>query len=211
MSDESERPTDRSDWDQRYVDDEIPWDSGEPDVHLQRVIEEHDIGSGGALEIGCGTGTNAIWLARQGFDVTGVDISQTAIARAEAKAAEAGVDCHLVAADFLDDPVPGGPFEFAYDRGVFHVFDGADERSRFAARVADLLADDGMWHSLIGSTDGPPRETGPPRRSAREIVSAVEPHFEILELRATSFDQGRHSEARAWVLVARRREASGGA
>ena len=111
-------------------------------------------------------------------------------------------------ADFLADSVPDGPFDFAYDRGVFHVFDGADERSRFAARVAELLAPDGLWHSLIGSTDGPPRETGPPRRSAVDVVSAVEPHFEILELRSTPFDQGRHHEARAWVLVARRRETS---
>lgn len=211
MSEESERPMDRSDWDQRYVDDEIPWDSGVPDAHLPGVIEEHDIRPGGVLVVGCGTGTNAIWLAEQGFDVTGVDISATAIDRAETKAAEAGVDCQFVVADFLADSIPNAPFEFVYDRGVFHVFDEADERSRFAARAADRLVADGMWHSLIGSTDGPPRETGPPRRSARDIVSAVEPHFEILELRATGFDQGRHSEKRAWVLVARCREASGGA
>jgi hypothetical protein len=62
-----------------------------------------------------------------------------------------------------------------------------------------------LWHSLIGSTDGPPRDSGPPRRSATEIVASVEPHFEILDLQSTSFDQGSHSHARAWVLVARRR------
>ncbi len=165
----------------------------------------HGIGPGKALEIGCGTGTNSIWLARQGFDVTGVDLSEVAIERAEAKAAEAGVDCRFVADDFLVDPVPGAPYGFVYDRGCLHVFDRAKDRARFAARVADLLGPEGVWHSLIGSTDGPPRDVGPPRRSATEITAAVEPHFEILELRSTSFDSDEHSHARAWVMVGRRR------
>lgn len=190
-------------WDQRYVDGDLPWDSGVPDPHLPPVLEHHGIEPGTALEVGCGTGTNSIWLARQGFDVTGVDLSRVAIQRAEAKAAEAGVACRFVAGDFLADPVPGGPYAFVYDRGVLHVFDEAEDRTRFAARVAEELEPGGFWFSLIGSTDGPPRDPGPPRRSATEITAAVEPCFEILELRSTSFDQGDHRQARAWVLVAR--------
>ena len=167
MSDESEESTDHPDWEQRYVDDDLPWDTGEPDVHLPEVIEEYEIGSGKALVVGCGTGTNAVWLAEQGFDVTGVDLSETAIGRAEARAGEAGVDCRLVATDFLADSVPDGPFDFAYDRGVFHVFDQADDRARFAARVAERLAGDGMWHSRIGSTDGPARHGATPTQCPR--------------------------------------------
>lgn len=208
MSNECKQRTEHRDWDQQYVEDQLPWDTGEPDPHLAEVIEEHEIAPGRALEVGCGTGTNAIWLAEQGFVVTGVDISETAIARAEAKAAEAGVECQLDTADFLADPVPGAPFDFVYDRGVFHLFDRAEERTQFAANVAESLASDGTWHSLIGSTDGPPRDSGPPRRSAVEVVSAAEPHFEIVELKSTAFDQGRHSQARAWVLVARPREST---
>ncbi len=196
---------DRARWDQRYIEGELPWDSGIPDEHLCRVVEQYGIKRGNALEIGCGTGTNTIWLARHGFEMTGMDISPNAIRLAETKVAAAGVTCRLWVGDFLADPVPGGPFGFVYDRGVLHVFDSAEERARFASRVADLLVPEGMWHSLIGSTDGPPRDTGPPRRSAREIAAAVEPRFEILELRSTTFDNDRHSHARAWVLVARRR------
>ena len=205
MSNERRRPTDRASWDQRYVDNQVPWDSGTPDPHLRAVVGDHGITSGGALEIGCGTGTNAVWLAEGGFEVTGVDLSQTAIARAEAKAAAVGVNCQLLVADFLVDGVPGAPFDFVYDRGCFHVFDSAEERALFASRVGDLLAPGGVWHSLIGSTDGPTRDAGPPRRSAIEIAAALEPHFEILELRSTVFDQETHRYARAWVLVARRR------
>jgi SAM-dependent methyltransferase len=205
MNQKREHLKERARWEQRYVDDELPWDSGKPDLYLRRVIEEHSVKPGKALEIGCGTGTNLIWLAEHGFTMTGLDLSQTAIAKAEAKVAVVGVNCRLFNGDFLVDQVPGAPFEFVYDRGCWHSFDGAEERSCFASRVGNLLAPEGMWHSLIGSTDGPPRDTGPPRRSAAEIALAVEPHFEILELRSTLFDQENHNQARAWVLVARRR------
>jgi SAM-dependent methyltransferase len=205
MTEERKRPTDRASWEQRYIDGELPWDSGKPDLNLSRVLEDHGIRpSGKALEIGCGTGTNSIYLAERGFEVTAMDLSSTAIAKAEAKAA-AGCKCRFLVGDFLVNDLQGAPFKLAYDRGCLHVFDDAKERERFASRIADLLDPEGMWHSLIGSTDGPPRNAGPPRRSAMEIISAVEPHFEILELRSTNFDQGPHSQARAWALVARRR------
>ena len=205
MSHTGKRARSQADWNQRYIEDDLPWDSGEPDAHLLEVIEAHGVGPGRALEIGCGTGTNAIWLAARGFETTGLDLSPTAIAMAEKKATAAAASCQLVVADFLVDDVAHAPFDFVYDRGCMHVFDGDDERARFAGRVAALLAPDGLWHSLIGSTDGPPRDAGPPRRSAADIIAAVEPHFEILELSATSFDRDQHAAARAWVLVARRR------
>ena len=201
-----DRPRDRASWDKCYNDGDMPWDSGRADLHLAEVVDTHGIKPGRALEVGCGTGTNLIWLANQGFDVTGLDLAPTAIAQAEAKMAAAGVRGRLVAADFLRDEIPLGPFEFVYDRGCFHVFDSAAERARFASSIQRLLGADGLWHSLLGSTDGPPREAGPPRRSAAEIAEAVEPVCEILELRATLFDTDRHSQARAWVLVAKRRE-----
>lgn len=205
MNDTNKRPVDRASWDQRYVEGELPWDTGKPDIHLPGVVEGRELEPGKALEIGCGTGTNTIWLARQGFEVTGLDLSDTAIAMARSKAADASVDARFVAADFLADEIPGGPFDFVYDRGCFHTFREPDARTRFATRVGELLGPEGLWHSLIGSTDGPPRDYGPPRHSAHEIIAAVEPHFEILELRSTHFDREHHAEARAWVLVARRR------
>ena len=73
-------------WEQRYLDGEIPWDSDQPDMHLRRVLEAFEIGPCKVLDIGCGTGTNAIWLDKQGFDVVGVDLSPTAIKQARAKA-----------------------------------------------------------------------------------------------------------------------------
>jgi len=204
MSSEEHPAKDPLRWEQRYLEKDVPWDSGRPDPHLLAVVEAYGLASGKALEIGCGTGTNAIWLEGAGLDVLGVDLSPTAIEQAQAKAAAAGAGCQFLTTDFLAEEVPGGPFDLVYDRGCFHVFD-EPERSRFVARVAQLLTPDGVWHSLMGSTDGPPREVGPPRRSLVDIAAAVEPTFELLEMKATTFDKDGLSYARAWVMVARKR------
>lgn len=200
------RPSrDRETWNQIYAEHELPWDTGVVDSHLAEVLERHGIAPGKALEIGCGTGTNTLWLAQHGFRMTGQDLAPNAIAKARARLSAAGVRCTLFAGDFLSDEVPGAPYRFVYDRGVFHVFQSDAKRSRFAARVAQVLRPGGIWHSLIGSTDGPPRQSGPPQVSATQITKAVEPHFEILELRSTLFDSHHRQGVRAWILVARRR------
>jgi len=191
-------------WNQRYIDGRLPWDTGRHDVHLEGVLDAY-APTGRALEVGCGTGTNSIYMAARGLSVTALDVADTAIAMARDKAHQAGVAVHFATTDFLTEPVSGAPFAFAYDRGCFHTQHTPEDRARFAGRLARLMDEGGVWHSLLGSTDGPLRQTGPPRRSALEVITAVEPHFELLELRSVSFDEDRFAEARAWVMVARRR------
>ncbi|MEB2314146.1 MAG: class I SAM-dependent methyltransferase [Sorangiineae bacterium] len=191
----------QQDWDERYRSGQTPWDTGVADAHLVGYLERSGLARGRALDVGCGTGTNAIYLAEHGFEVVGVDLSPLAIERARSKSAGlAGLALHSLS--FLDDEVPGGPFDLVYDRGVFHIFDEASERARFAERVAQLLADGGRWVSLIASTEGPPREEGPPRRSARDVMNAVEPSLEVESFTTTVFHEG----ALAWLCVSRRRK-----
>lgn len=196
------------DWDERYATDDLPWDTGRPDPHLVALIEGGTIAPGRALEVGCGTGTNALWLAARGFDVLGVDISPLAIAKANAKAkaradSEAG-RVRFAVLDFLTDAIESPPVDFVFDRGVLHVFDEAAARAQFARQVCRVLATGGHWFSLAGSTEGPERDQGPPRRSARDLVEAIEPALEIVELRAAMFDVD--SPAQAWQLLARARK-----
>ena len=106
--------------------------------------------------------------------------------------------------DFLKDPLEGA-FDFVFDRGCFHVFDAPDVRARFAALVAGVLMPGGLWLSLIGSTEGAARDTGPPRRSARDIASAVEPVLEIVELRSIHFDLDLEVPPAAWLCLSRMR------
>lgn len=192
-------------WDKRYIDGETPWDQGVVSEHLPAVLQEFGIEPCKVLEVGCGTGTDSIWLAQQGFDITAVDISGEAIQRAKQKATDADVTCRFLTASALEMDVDGGPFEFVFDRGCFHTNHSAWERAAFALRVAAHLVDDGRWLSLMGSTDGAPRESGPPRVSVLEIAAAVEPHFEIVELKATRFVPGSDDSAESWRCLMRKR------
>lgn len=190
------------DWNEHYASGFMPWDSDEPDPALVATVEVETILAGRTLEIGCGTGTNTLWLAAHGFDALGVDVSPLAIDRARAKMGDRASACRFEVLDFLKDP-PEGPFEFVFDRGCFHVFDAPDVRARFAALVAGVLTPGGLWLSLIGSTEGAPRDTGPPRRSARDIASAVEPALEIVQLRSIHFDPHLETPPAAWLCLSR--------
>src|SRR5579859_6777501 len=189
-------------WNESYASGQLPWDTGQPEPLLVEFVNSNAVTPGTTLEIGTGTGTNAIWMAERGFDVLGVDIAPLAIEKARAKMDGRGLRCRFVVSDSLAPPPPRGPFQFVFDRGCFHVFDEAHERQQFAAQVAAVLAPGGLWLSLIGSTEGPAREVGSPRRSATEVTLALEPALEIVELRGAEF---RAHGAQAWFCLSRRR------
>ncbi|MHC5055525.1 MAG: class I SAM-dependent methyltransferase [Planctomycetota bacterium] len=198
-------------WDERYRTGDLPWDTGTHAEQLERALGALGIEPCAALEVGCGTGTNAVWLAGRGFTVTAVDVSETAVERAREKAEDAGVEVTFLAADFVRGPgagadlMPGAPFGFAFDRGCLHSFEDLAERTAFAEAVARNLAPGGLWLSLIGSTDAPPRDVGPPRLSAVDVATTVERSFEILSLSATSFQPDVPDSPPAWECVMRKR------
>jgi len=188
-----------------YEEGSAPWDIGKPDFNLIQTVTTTPIAPCKALEIGCGTGDNAIWLSQHGFQVVGMDASEIAIEKAREKAAQTNVTCAFVVLDVLKSHVEGAPFGFAFDRGCFHTMRSSKDRHRFAEQVHGLLADGGLWLSLIGSADEQLTE-GPPKRTARDIVSAVEPYFEILSLVSSHFEALLPAPPRAWVCLMRRRD-----
>ena len=194
------------DWNDHYAQGFMPWDSDDPDANLVEFVRSHRLAPCPVLDIGCGTGTHSLWLAEQGFDVLGVDLSELAVQRAQEKAAGQSGRCRFEVLDILAHAPPSSPFELVFDRGCFHVFDEHDERARFAARVAEALTAQGQWLSLIGSTEGPVRDHGPPRRSVRDVANAIEPILEIVLLKTIEFDAELPTRAAAWLCLARRRE-----
>jgi SAM-dependent methyltransferase len=86
----------REDWDARYTEKDFVW-TVEPNRFL--VAEVSDLPPGRALDLACGEGRNAVWLAARGWRVTGVDFSCVAIEKAEALAAHRGVAVHWQVAD----------------------------------------------------------------------------------------------------------------
>ncbi|MCB9555806.1 MAG: class I SAM-dependent methyltransferase [Deltaproteobacteria bacterium] len=196
------------DWDGAYQKAETPWDTAMPSPHLVAFCESQRL-AGRALEIGCGYGHNAIWLARQGISVVATDVSQTALERADQLARQAGLGSPPVfrAHDVLSGPLPDEePFDFVFDRGVFHIHRSAEERQRFAQVVHDSLKPDGLWLTIAGNADEPsPAGMGPPTLSASELIQAIEPHFRLLQLSTIRMLIAGGHTPRAWRLVAARR------
>jgi len=194
---------DKKHWDQRYRENDLPWDTGSPDTYLVDLVSRWPLCSGRVLEIGCGTGTNSLWLAEQGFEVLGLDISSDAIAIARRRAGEAGVDCGFEVGDFQSCPLDGNGFMFIFDRGCFHSM-AEEGRSAFVRRTASCLQPGGLWFSLMGNRDDrAPQGKGPPRLSAGEITLAVEPEFEILRLQSCLIESRRQPRPRFWQCLMR--------
>jgi SAM-dependent methyltransferase len=179
------------DWEERYVRNETPWDTGKPSSELERVLLEAKVRPCrpcSALEIGCGTGANAIWLAQQGFDVTALDVSPLAIDRARENAREAGATVQFLVADVLHPPAElSGPFDFFFDRGCYH----AVRRDNVAGYIETLrrLTHTGTTGLILAGNAREPHEPGPPVVTEDQIRTELGSLFEIVQLREFRFDQ----------------------
>jgi SAM-dependent methyltransferase len=196
VNDPAENP-----WQKRYLDHDTPWDRDVVNPHVQEFVQLLPLRSS-ILDAGCGTGTTALWLAGRGFRVTGIDIAPMAIEMASVKALKAGLPCRFITGDFLAAAFDKEAFDAAFDSGCFHVFDSATRRSEFTRKLFGALKPGAFWLSFVASADTPPRISGPPPRSATEIVEAVEPFFEILSLRA---DPDGTFPYRFWIVLMRKR------
>ncbi|MDP8206420.1 MAG: class I SAM-dependent methyltransferase [Candidatus Electryonea clarkiae] len=131
--------------------DSIPWNLPDPPAMLVEAIESGKIKPCKAVDMGCGAGNYAVWLAKHGFDVTGIDISERAIAYARDMAIRNGVSCSFEAADLLRDMKKFHEhFDFAYDWEVLHhIF--PEDRESYLSNVHNLLRQDGMYFSICFS------------------------------------------------------------
>lgn len=175
-----------NDWNERYRDGDLPWDTGRPSSELQRIINEHKIAPCRTLDIGCGTGTNSVWLAEQGFDVTGIDFAPLAIERARQRAHESKVQAQFLAADVLQFPDLGKPFNFFFDRGCYHAVRRSGTKE-YASAVAQRLAPGALGLVLTGNAREP-HDPGPPVVTEEEIRDELGSSFRILELNEFRFD-----------------------
>jgi SAM-dependent methyltransferase len=169
-------------WYQRRDHRRMPWYSTRPSPWLVRATRYgHFLPASSILDVGCGTGTNVLWLARRGFRAFGVDVSPTAIAIATRRAQRGKVtaDFRVASADRL--PFGRKSFDGALDTGCFHSIP-LRFRAPYAKELSRILRPDARF--LLTWI---PREVrtglGPPHRpSLEETAAAFEPWFVFAEV-----------------------------
>lgn len=174
------------DWDAIYSNDvtKMPWYEKNLDPDLQYQLSRMGLKAGNFLDIGTGSGTQAVHLARLGFASTGSDISKNAIAKARRLAGGA----NFVVDDILDSSFFDNTFDYALDRGCFHVID-PHQRGNYLAQLRRILKTGGLGFLKVLSSEerGLPGWQAPYRFSRREIADIFEKYFVIQEIRPTVF------------------------
>ena len=143
---------DASDWNARYDTSELIW-KGEPNQFLP--LEVADLAPGTALDLACGEGRNAVWLAKQGWIATGVDFSDVGVEKGRALAAENGVEATWVVADVTTWEPPANGYDLV---AVFYLQLAAEERRASMITAVRALGVGGplvlVGHDLLNLTEG---------------------------------------------------------
>jgi SAM-dependent methyltransferase len=167
-----------------------PWDTGISPPELLEFLRTH--APGRAIDLGCGTGTNIVTLARAGWRTEGIDFSSRAIRTARRKLDRAGVPARVSVSDVTRMPEVRGPFQLALDIGCFH---SVGSRDAYVSNLARILAPAGHWLMygfLRDAASSGSRGVGP------EDLEMIRSHgFQLLSRRDGS-DRGNRPSA--WFL-----------
>jgi 2-polyprenyl-3-methyl-5-hydroxy-6-metoxy-1,4-benzoquinol methylase len=158
-----------------------PWDIGRAQPAVERLAQAGEI-VGPVLDVGCGTGENALYLAARGYEVVGIDAVEPAVHAARRKAARRRVVARFAVHDALDLAGLGCRFATVIDSGLFHSL-SLDERPRFLSSLAAALRPGGRYFMLAFSE----LETrdGGPRRVTRQEIHAV---FDVAPFHVVSIE-----------------------
>ncbi|MCL5256439.1 MAG: class I SAM-dependent methyltransferase [Chloroflexi bacterium] len=172
-----------------------PWDIG----HAQREIiglEEAGEITGAVLDVGCGTGENALFLAGRGHEVWGIDSAPTAIEKARAKAAQRGLKVSFQVGNVLELEDLNKTFDTVIDSGLFHTLSDR-ERTQFAESLASVMHEGGKYFMLCFS-DLQPGTQGPRRVTQAEIRQTFQKGWRVNWIRAATMESN-FDGIRAWL------------
>ena len=190
----------RRDFEASYASGDAPWDLGAPQPEIVALEADGEI-VGDVVDLGCGTGENALFLASRGRRVGGVDAAPTAIELARRKAAERRLPVQFLVADAFQLAKLRRRFETGVDSGLFHVFDRPDRRA-YAQSLCEVLSPGSTLHVLCFS-DAEPPGPGPHRISEGDVGDAFRGIFTLQRIRPARFVDRVHGPegARAWLAT----------
>jgi SAM-dependent methyltransferase len=174
---------------QSAYQEKAPWDISAPQPAIVS-LEEAGLIRGSVLDVGCGTGENALYLASRGHKVWGLDFVPVAIERATGKAQERRLSVLFQVGDALKLDQLGRTFDTVIDCGLFHTLTD-DDRPLYEAGLATIVRPGGSVHILCFSDQEPPGQ-GPRRVTQQEIRDAFRDGWEVIEIREARFQTTDH-------------------
>lgn len=175
-----------------------PWDIGRPQPAIVRLAQSGEI-VGTVLDVGCGTGENALYLSGLGHEVTAIDTAQEAIEKARRKSLARRIRVNFRLTDALALPCLGMTFDSVIDSGLFHLWSD-EERVEFVNNLGAVLVPGGRYFMLCFSE----RETrdGPRRLTKAEIRDTFRDGWTINDIQETQFETLIHEGgASAWLAT----------
>lgn len=182
-------PSDYEGWDRVYRSyplEALPWELGKPRQVLVELVEKGILRRGKALDICCGAGTNTVYLAEKGFDVTGIDISSKAVEYAREKAEKAGAKIRLLVQSFLHLPFEDEEFDLVLDIGCFHHV-RVEDRATFIEGVHRVLKMGGTYFLVCFSYRNGPAWN---HFTEEQIAQVFSGYFRIWDMKHVSSVEG---------------------
>jgi SAM-dependent methyltransferase len=195
-------------WQQRYREtrpEQMPWHREEPAETLVEAVRRGLLPRGITLDVGCGTGTDLIFLARQGYRVIGVDIAIEPLQFARQRLRQAGLQVPLIQADTRALPFRDSSIDLICDSGCFHSF-APEIRPAYAHSVARVLKPGGVLFMREFHHDQPePPSGGPYRLRLDEFVDVFSPFFRFQSIGEVYYPDLPPDRRRLHVLRLQRR------
>jgi methyl halide transferase len=180
------------------------WEAGGSDHNLNSWYKSNPLPSK-VLEIGCGTGTDSIWMAQQGSRVIATDVSDRVLHEANRRSNTAEVEIKFLNMNIVDDPI-NELFDLIYDRGCFHLYNQEADRIKFVQNIQKMLGTTGTWLSLCASVESwDSTQPGKSAKTAEQIIRVIEPFLRVVSVKEICLNNPPNPARAGWEIQAKPR------